>query len=129
MDILDKLSIHTSDYVAAVDVHPDMLSHLVACSEGVAYSGNQKSMICRSVSKVSKLEDSAFDKVVAPYDPHLVDDLIRIADHMSMVLILDVPNTEDSLLPYLTNNGIYEQWCFDSGSKDSVDLLFKVRKY
>lgn len=132
MKTLDKLSVRTSDYVAAINVSDKLLASLVSCSQGVAYSGREQPLICRSVNKVTHLEESAFDKVVTPYSPNLnLGELIRIADHGAMVLVTCVPN--DGYLcgveSYLERKGVFETWCFRTGKEDYLDLLFKVRKY
>jgi len=91
---LDKLSVRTSDYVAAIDVNDKLLTALVSCSQGVAYSGKGKPFICRSVKSVGHLEDCAFDKVVTPYSSYVnLKELIRVADHKAMVLVTYIPDS------------------------------------
>lgn len=132
MKTLDKLSVRTSDYVAAINVHEKLLSSLVACSRGVAYSGKEKPIICRSVNKISKLEDSVFDKVIVSYSPHIhLGELIRVADHKGMVLVTRTPDTDvvENMTSYLERNGIFETWLLRNATANHLDLLFRVRKY
>lgn len=133
MNILDKLSVRTSDYVAAINVSDNVLAALVACSQGVAYSGDGNPYVCRSVKKVSSLEDSAFDKVIMPWSTHVkLGELIRIADHQAMVLVTHLPNNDalvNGMMSYLKRKGAFEQWLLRDHASDYLNLLFKVGKY
>ena len=130
--MLNKLSVRTSDYVAAIGVGDKLLTSLVGSARGVAYAGSGKPLICRSVQSVADLEDSVFDKVITPYSSHVnFRELIRVADHGAMVLVTYVPNDGDlcGIESYLERKGVFERWCLRRSKDDCVDLLFKVRKY
>lgn len=146
-DFLNKLDIRSSDFVATVGFEDGFfLTEMKRLSKGLACVGsiNKKTFSdlrgVRSVDSEKQLDDGAFDKILAVYSDYLsLDDLIRSADHLGMVLVTNIPreilddNTvvggRKGLLMKFNKQGIFDVWFLKNGRKGTFDLLFKVRKY
>jgi len=133
--VFNKLSVHSKDYFAVIgNIDYNLLEDIKKSTKGIVCVGKTdfSSFEVRSVKSVKHLDDSAFDKVLMYFDSNDVvqpEELIRITDHFGMVLINDFPKVlSKSAFSRLEDLGIFEYWSLQNQSKDSFDLLFKVRK-
>lgn len=137
MRILNQLSVRTGDYMAAVYIFDNkLLSYLFKSVKGLACVGNVNKTESMQGTKVVQgthsLYSDVFDKIISNYDPRLdIRELVRVADDFGLVLLLNVPIDKIiGVVSFLNNRtGIFDTWTFKNRSSDTVNLLFKVRKY
>lgn len=138
-EVFDKLSIRTTDYVATIGVKDErFLSQMLDSVKGMVCVGdiNKKKFKnlenVKVVKSVGDLDNSAFDKVLVSYgDNFRAKELIDISDNLGMVLVGRLPKDMrgKGFKIALRKMGIFEIWELERNLSNSVDLLFRVRKY
>jgi hypothetical protein len=135
LELLDKLDIRTTDYVAvASNVDSGPFNTIKDTVKGVVSFGNCafQGQGVRAVGSVKDLDRDAFDKIIAYYDEGLrVKDLIKASDHFGLVLVKNFPKDKRGILfrVALKKKGIFEVWELENRKSGTLDLLFRVRKY
>lgn len=135
----DKLSIQTTDYLAAVDVANERLLYDMAKTvKGMVCVGRSKRRASsdlkdvRFVKSIKQLDDSVFDKLIITYTESLnLKSIVRVTDHRGMVLITRLPSEKLEIFIKLLEKkaGIFEVWPIYGRDSRVCDVLFKVRKY
>ena len=138
-NILDKLMIRSSDYVATVDVEDDnVLSKIYRIAKGMICAGKvgQDDLSglekIKVVKNIKQIDEDVFNKIIVIYSDEInLKSLVRIAEHLGHVLICEIPIDKKEIFENLLAQkaGIYETWDFAGDKKGCVDFLFKVRKY
>ena len=139
IDILNKLSISSKDYIACIDtVDERILFDIYNTVKGIVcvgrttkknFDGFQNIKILKSAKQ---LDESIFNKILANYSEDLnLKYLFDSTENLGLVLICNVPHDKESMLSELLERkaGIFDFWSFKNNTKNTVDILFKVRKY
>ncbi len=156
-DVVSKLNLRSSDYVANVVVNQELLAALSKSAKGAVGVDSDKELSrvrknpdLRDLKLIdiyrSQLDENAFDKIVCIYDEtffgpngtKILQMLCRATDRNGYFLIVGVPHfNKDRTVSIVArfvdwvckyNLSDKDYWIFNSEEQNSYDLLFRVRK-
>ena len=161
--MLNKLAVHRTNYCVAVTPRNiKLVNDLNFSSKGLVicdHYDNQYPLTLKKTRKVRTLrdlDDQAFDRVWIEYDISnfanteletqedvdieirwALDDLMRVTEHMGMVLISNIPMLPndnigyhpEAFTDYLERRAIFEHWILKAKDENHFDILFKVRHH
>jgi len=138
-NVLEKLMVRSSDYVATIDVEDDYTlasmydaAKAMVCVGRMGQDSFEGLKNTKVIKNIKQMDDNIFNKIVASYSDDLnLRSVVRVAGHMGLVLICDVPEQKKEIFESLLAKkaGIYEVWDLESDTNECVDFLFKVRKH
>lgn len=133
MNLANKLSLQTSDYLATVNVDNKSVNEFSKLVKNVvAVNRFRKSFEnVKFVDEARHLDESVFDKTLVGYSKGLdLLNVVRVTDNLGLVLVCGVPvGSLDFLKRSLYGMGIFETWTLEMEGETVVDLLFRVKKY